>query len=1064
MSFGKNRVQYDKERFWSHYRFNRFDTYFYKGGKGLSIYTAQVAEKEIAAMEKKLDYYMSGKIQFIIFNTLGDLKGSNIGLVTNENFNVGGITHLSGTKIILYFNGSHKNLELQIRNGIAQILINQMLYGEQITANIKNAALINLPEWYVPGLVSYLSNEWDTEIDNKVRDGVLSGKYEKINLLDNNDAVIVGHSIWKFIEDRFGKTSIPNIIYMTKVSRGYSSGFLYVLGMSYENLIQLWFSHYKTLYLSETESFDDYPISKDIPGKNRIKKNRVCSQVKLSPNGDYITYVTNEYNKKKVWLYDVKKQKAKKIYRKGHKLDEKQDFSYPLLAWHPRGNILTIITEHKGGLWFFHYDVRTRKTKKKQLFNFDKILDFSYSHDGTKLLFSAVQNGQSDIFVYFNNSKTFDQITNDIYDDRYPCFIDHSQKIVFSSNRLNDTLVHDIRTYKKDYSNIAVKNEYYDLFLFNYQTKGFLLRRVTNTPKTDEIKTEEYDDENICYLSDENGIFNMNIAYFDSAISYVDTATHYRYFTVSKAVTNYSRNIEEVDVENKSNKIASLSYFEGMYHILYEDLLPVDEMSNIDLTKTSYSVDLNKKEEKILNIKPPKNTEKNNQNFLKQKSIIIGGTKQDSTEFIDINNYAFTDEKPKHTDKNTENIEEDSLGFLLPKQRNYDVQYFISELVNQVDFSFLNYSYQPFTGGISPIYQTSGFNVMFKIGLTDLLEDYRIVGGANLSVNLSNNEYFLSYSMLKGKVDKEILFHRNSLENIQDNAISEHKVHQIFYRLSFPFNSVFSIRGTGILRSDLSHFLSINTEQLQMPNKHVVWGGLKAEVIFDNTRERGLNIFYGTRYKIFAEHYQMIDKENENIFVTGFDFRHYQKIHKSFIWANRIAGSTTFGNNQMIYYLGGVDNWLFPKFNAKNQVDYTKDYVYQSLITNMRGFEQNVRHGNSFLLFNSELRMPVFRFFSQTPIKSAFLYNFQVVAFGDIGSAFEGLNPFSEENSTFEEYIYQYPITVKVIKQKSAFVGGYGFGVRTKILGYFLRADWAWGYEDNEILPAMFYLSLNMDF
>jgi hypothetical protein len=36
--------------------------------------------------------------------------------------------------------------------------------------------------------------------------------------------------------------------------------------------------------------------------------------------------------------------------------------------------------------------------------------------------------------------------------------------------------------------------------------------------------------------------------------------------------------------------------------------------------------------------------------------------------------------------------------------------------------------------------------------------------------------------------------------------------------------------------------------------------------------------------------------------------------------------------------------------------------------------------------------------------------------------------------------------------------------LRSKVLGYFMRADWAWGIDDNQVLPRVFYLSLNMDF
>ena len=68
----------------------------------------------------------------------------------------------------------------------------------------------------------------------------------------------------------------------------------------------------------------------------------------------------------------------------------------------------------------------------------------------------------------------------------------------------------------------------------------------------------------------------------------------------------------------------------------------------------------------------------------------------------------------------------------IPKRRNYRVEYFINNLVSQIDFNYVNYSYQPFTGGAGPIYQFAGFQLNFQVGVTDLMEDRRLVGGVRL--------------------------------------------------------------------------------------------------------------------------------------------------------------------------------------------------------------------------------------------------------------------------------------------------------------------------------------------
>ena len=130
----------------------------------------------------------------------------------------------------------------------------------------------------------------------------------------------------------------------------------------------------------------------------------------------------------------------------------------------------------------------------------------------------------------------------------------------------------------------------------------------------------------------------------------------------------------------------------------------------------------------------------------------------------------------------------------------------------------------------------------------------------------------------------------------------------------------------------------------------------------------------------------------------------------------------------------------------------------------MRGFDQNVRNGNSFAVWNSELRFPVFRYFFNRPLKSDFLNNFQVVGFADVGSAWKGLNPLSEENTYFTRTIYQAPLLITVQVQKDPFVAGYGFGLRSRLFGYFIRADWAWGIEDRTRQDQIFYISFSLDF
>jgi hemolysin activation/secretion protein len=113
---------------------------------------------------------------------------------------------------------------------------------------------------------------------------------------------------------------------------------------------------------------------------------------------------------------------------------------------------------------------------------------------------------------------------------------------------------------------------------------------------------------------------------------------------------------------------------------------------------------------------------------------------------------------------------------------------------------------------------------------------------------------------------------------------------------------------------------------------------------------------------------------------------------------------------------------------------------------------------------NSELRWPVVRYFTDKPVKSEFISNFQIIGFFDFGSAWNGPNPYSDENSFNNISVSNGAVKVTYKNQSDPFIGGAGWGLRTKIWGYFVRFDYAWGIENGLFLEPVTYLSFGLDF
>src|ERR1051325_385684 len=208
--------------------------------------------------------------------------------------------------------GDHKKFEQQMRAGIAEVVINQMMYGGNVKEMLKNSTFLTLPDWYIQGLVSWVANRWDVDIDNPVRDGIASGAYYRFNRLSGQDAVYAGHSIWNYIAETYGESVISNILYMTKVSRNVESAFLFVIGTSVKNLTYDWMEFYAKRY-NDNDRLDS--ISSKVNVVRKIRSSRVYGQFKISPDGKYAVYTTNEMGQYKVWLYDFARNKTKRIMK-----------------------------------------------------------------------------------------------------------------------------------------------------------------------------------------------------------------------------------------------------------------------------------------------------------------------------------------------------------------------------------------------------------------------------------------------------------------------------------------------------------------------------------------------------------------------------------------------------------------------------------------------------------------------------------------------------------------------------------------------------------------------------
>jgi len=405
--------------------------------------------------------------------------------------------------------------------------------------------------------------------------------------------------------------------------------------------------------------------------------------------------------------------------------------------------------------------------------------------------------------------------------------------------------------------------------------------------------------------------------------------------------------------------------------------------------------------------------------------------------------------------------------------------------------------YQPYggPGQPGPITLNSGsvLNGLIRLGTVELLEDVRITGGYKIGSNLKDNEWMISYQNYKRRIDWGGTYYRNTqqldfpiyddstgafVNNIPGRSFTN--LYQV--NVSYPFDATKSIRLSTGIRSDKSVPLALDGYTNSFDSKRTLYSVTHIEYVYDNTLAPAMNIWNGLRYKFFFDWNRQVNKvqfaEGPNTFNFGFDARYYYPIYRNFIWAGRAAGDFSWGNQKMIYYLGGVDGWLMfgPNqkldangvvtkeryFNTGNKPANDQNYAFQSLAGNMRGYIQNVANGNNAVVINSEFRLPVVSTFFNRTINNSFLNNFQVIQFVDLGTAWNG----AYDGIKRPQVVYgQDPVQVKVkAGGVGPFAGGYGFGARSTLLGYFLKFDAAWPMNGFFKGKPIMYFALGLDF
>jgi Tol biopolymer transport system component len=1068
--FGKNRIQY-RSFDWQYLTGENFDVYYYDGRRDIATQALQYLELEFDRITDLIGYAPYYKTKVFVYNSMADLRQSNVGL-NHTYYNINGEVDFIKPYVEVAHQGTTQEFKDELVFSITSMLVNEMMYGGSLKDIFQSAILLNLPDWFVSGSAMYVARGWTVEMDDYVRQLVTTQNVKRLRKFTGKEAALIGQSVWNFIVERYGKSSVSNILNYTRITRNEEKSMLITLGISYSKLIDEWYQYYAQMTGSVNQAY----VKQADSTKFQSPHNRYTefTTLKISPDGRYLAYAENDRGSYSVKVRSLTSNRETTILRGGSRtIGQRVDNRLPLINW-ADANTLGVIAVEQGAYTFWLYDLNTRTKLPRELDRFSNVQSFSFSGNGRLAIMSADFDGQNDLFLLSTRRDRVRRLTNDLYDDLDPSFIPGTNRIVWSSNRTSDTL----RTRTKPALGDVTDN--HNLFVFDLDTTNQVVARITNTLGKD-YAPFALNDNLFYYLSDQRGI--INLFKFDRATG------------IYTQVTNYSSSIKDYDFNAERNLLVMVTR-----NRLRDDIF-IDK--NFNLNRNVFTPATRRKElQQARLIRDRKRQEENRNMTIKDLlNARLKDAQAKSDSLMEMDSVPSKRNTVKITIDSTFLAKADTVK---PKQDpiiNTDNYVFEDEVAKkpQPSETFLNRYMKardknrimgPFpyeskfsresmvtSAVIDPL---RGFGLLMEIQMNDMLEDYRFYGGLMTSVDLRNGDVYGEFQYLPLFIDFSARFDRKGIrwEPVSGEDIYHYSLNKLELGAALPVSDRIRVTAKPFGAMTTAAFLGETNLPTGPPRKAPATGffaGIKSELVYDNSVSLALNIIEGTRGKITYTHWEGIDNSNNSFTQISADIRHYQKIYREIVLAVRGFGGTFYGKSPKHYLLGGMDNWAFNKAyldgttstgeqNPLGIQTQNTDLLFVEFATNLRGFPYATLFGNSVLLLNAELRLPLIRVLSSAPIGSNFFRNMQFIGFYDIGSSWSGKPPFSSNNSVSFRRIKDGAFDIDIKNYLNPWLYSYGFGMRTVMLGYYMKFDLAWPVENYRVGNPRFLLTLGFDF
>lgn len=1055
-----NRIEYH-DFGWQAFHKKAFNIYFPKGADSLPAAIVSEVLEANALIAMRMSNSAIPKA-IIIYPSLQAQYESSIGIREAIPLTIPSFL-ARGSRIVLHYQGSYEDLLNQLYLAIARATWEgELERNTSIGAQVRGAYKSNpVPYWYKEGAIRYFAFGWPLQSEESLRRAFDADSVSSFCSMVESRPELAGAAFCYYLSSEIRPDAPLQVYYQLRKGKSLARALRLVCKQDIESVYVACVSWYQKRF----QAFSG--AQKDAETRNQIWNTSTAGKAvqhesksvqfripfKASAAGTILDYQLNPSANKIaltvsfpdhtrcVYLCDLSGSsghtKVATYYLppwlKNHNADK-----YPLLNWSPNSSELLVSYPEKGMPTVYRFSSEGSPVGKTPLPFIDGLSSLIPLVSNQYLLSAWVQ-GQSDLVVFDAKTNKYTPLTNDAADDANPILKSESSTVLGNSKgTVSPAAVGDIYFTSARAGDTAYGQDSLSMRHGIYMLSGRKIKPVLTdtTSYTTYSEPVVIDAQHLLLTATVRGwsrIVLLDLSQAEgcrsarskspsetvSALQILsDNAATFQYLPQSRSIAFFKRAGDSILITSKP--------FDTW--IKEASALGRNNDSSVGPWLLDYQkrIAAQQKEDSLL-----------------QAARAAGGP-----SFLDgMSAKASSDKKGK---KET-NSDSSEFQYHPSKASPYLLQLYSAYFSTQVNNDYFINRYQPY-GTFQGSYKFPDIGGMVQGALSDLFEHHHLSIAYRLPAGSEGSMFFTKYSNTAKRLDWSLAYYRN-VESIRPDpyrawvdadgrrypGAAKVKTHYYELGLQYPVSYHLSTGASLFVRKDRTVFLATDLYSLTFPALTDLWTGVSLWTETQHLKPTLTGLYRGWQGRVGCDAFKGFVGDESAVGALSISAQWHKPLYRYITLVAKVQAGLSGGNRKVLYNLGGVDNNLTPRIDTTIHFSQNAPYAFQTLVTPLRGYQQNSLYGSRYCLMNADVYFPLLE--TLIPLETNFpsLNRLQVGLFSDV-AAVGGDSRY--RNSA------------------GGWLVSYGFSARTILAGYPLRFDIAWPGSFSR--KPVWYLSLSL--